>query len=159
MGEPLGGCPEQVSRIHTQLLRSHQLPWASVASCHSELFRDDQAKPNSSAFDVEWDRSEPSGQHRTGLVRPGTYFARTFPHEGNWGQRRAVPLSWTLGLPQRHSLLYSVQFSCSVMSNSLQLHEPQHTRPPCPSPTPGVQPNPCPLSWWLVALSTLQVNC
>ena len=32
----------------------------------------------------------------------------------------------------------SVQFSCSVVSNSLQPHEPQHARPPCPSPTPGV---------------------
>ena len=40
----------------------------------------------------------------------------------------------------------SVQFSCSVVSNSLRPHEPQHTRPPCPSPTPGVQPNPCPSS-------------
>ena len=34
------------------------------------------------------------------------------------------------------------------MSNSLWSHEPQHTRPPCPSPTPRVYPNPCPLSWW-----------
>ena len=42
----------------------------------------------------------------------------------------------------------SVQFSCSVMSDSLRLHEPQHTRPPCPSPPPGVHPNLCPLSWW-----------
>ena len=42
----------------------------------------------------------------------------------------------------------SVQFSRSVMSNSLQSHEPQHARPPCPSPTPGVYPNPCPLSRW-----------
>ena len=42
----------------------------------------------------------------------------------------------------------SVQFSHSVVSNSLRPHEPQHTRPPCPSPTPGVHPNPCPLSHW-----------
>ena len=42
----------------------------------------------------------------------------------------------------------SVQFSCSVMSNSLWPHEPQHARPPCPSPTAGVYPNPCPLSQW-----------
>ena len=42
----------------------------------------------------------------------------------------------------------SVQFNCSVMSDSLRLHEPQHARPPCPSPTPGVHPNLCPLSWW-----------
>ena len=37
----------------------------------------------------------------------------------------------------------SVQFSRSVVSDSLRPHEPQHTRPPCPSPTPGVHPNPC----------------
>ena len=45
-------------------------------------------------------------------------------------------------------LLSSVQFSCSVMSDSLPPHEPQHARPPCPSPTPGVHPNSCPLSLW-----------
>ena len=44
----------------------------------------------------------------------------------------------------------SVQFSsvAQVMSDSLRPHEPQHTRPPCPSPTPRVHPNPCPLSQW-----------
>ena len=42
----------------------------------------------------------------------------------------------------------SGQFSCSVMSNSLRPHGPQHSRPPCPSPTPGVYPNSCPLSQW-----------
>ena len=42
----------------------------------------------------------------------------------------------------------SVQFTCSVMSNSLWPHEPQHARPPCPSPTPGVYPNSCSLSQW-----------
>ena len=42
----------------------------------------------------------------------------------------------------------SVQFSRSVMSDSLRPHELQHARPPCPSPTPGVHPNSCPLSWW-----------
>ena len=42
----------------------------------------------------------------------------------------------------------SVQSNHSVMSYSLRPHEPQHTRPPCPSPTPGVHPNSCPLSWW-----------
>ena len=42
----------------------------------------------------------------------------------------------------------SVQFSHSVVSDSLRHHEPQHARPPCPSPTPGVHPNPCPLCLW-----------
>ena len=41
-----------------------------------------------------------------------------------------------------------VQFSYSVMSDSLQPQEPQQARPPCPSPTPGVHSNPCPLSQW-----------
>ena len=57
-------------------------------------------------------------------------------------------------LLQDHSLRKQIwtitehQFSRSVVSDSLQPHEPQHTRPPCPSPTPGVHPNPYPSSWW-----------
>ena len=44
--------------------------------------------------------------------------------------------------------MHAFQFSRSVVSNSLRPHEPQHARPPCPSPTPGVHPNPCPMSRW-----------
>ena len=47
-----------------------------------------------------------------------------------------------------YTYISSVQFSCSLMSDSLQPHEPQHARPPCPSPTPGIYPNSCPLSQW-----------
>ena len=46
------------------------------------------------------------------------------------------------------SIFSSVQLSRSVVSDSLRPHEPQHARPPCPSPTPGVHPNPCPSSQW-----------
>ena len=42
----------------------------------------------------------------------------------------------------------SVQFSCSVTSDSLWPHELQHARSPCPSPTPGVHSNSHPSSWW-----------
>ena len=42
----------------------------------------------------------------------------------------------------------SVQFSRSVVSDSLRPREPQHARPPCPPPTPGAYPNSCPLSRW-----------
>ena len=73
-----------------------------------------------------------------------------------------VPLKSLMTTPQgdftnrlcrkRHRILWLifqlVQFSCSVMSDSLRPHELQHTRPPCPSPTPGVYPNSCPLSQW-----------
>ena len=49
--------------------------------------------------------------------------------------------------PQR-DVNYSVQFSCSIVSASLLLHGLQYTRPPCPSPTPRVHSNSCPLSRW-----------
>ena len=50
-----------------------------------------------------------------------------------------------------HIILYtfsSVQFSRSVVSDSLRPHESQHARPPCPLPTPGVHSDSCPLSQW-----------
>ena len=53
-----------------------------------------------------------------------------------------------LKLPHNCTHLSSVQFIHSVVSDSLRPHELQHARPPCPSPTSGVQPNPCSLCWW-----------
>ena len=53
----------------------------------------------------------------------------------------------------KHKL--SVQFSCSVVSNSLRPHEPQHARPSCPSPTPRAYSNSCPSSrWWHPTISS-----
>ena len=49
------------------------------------------------------------------------------------------------------SPISSVKFSRSVVFESLWSHELQQARPPCPSPTPGVHPNPCPLSQWCPA--------
>ena len=46
------------------------------------------------------------------------------------------------------SNINSVQFSCSVVSDSLRPHESQYARPPCPSPTPWVYSNSYPSSWW-----------
>ena len=45
-------------------------------------------------------------------------------------------------------LVHSVQFSCSVVTNSLHPHEWQHARPPCPSPSPGVHSDSRPSSQW-----------
>ena len=63
------------------------------------------------------------------------------------------PLSWGVGRLAgsfRHSgsVLPSVQFSCSVVSDSLWPQESQHARPPCPSLTPEVHPNSCASSQW-----------
>ena len=55
---------------------------------------------------------------------------------------------WPKGTWKDAQRFSSVQFSRSVVSDSLRPHELQHARPPCPSPTPRVHPNPCPLSWW-----------
>ena len=60
----------------------------------------------------------------------------------------AISLTRRSSWPRDGTHISSVQFSCSVVFHSLRPHEPQHTRPPCPSPTPRVHPNPCPLSWW-----------
>ena len=59
----------------------------------------------------------------------------------------ATSYEWTIW-STCDSAFSSVQFSRLVVCDSLWPHEPQHARPPCPSSTPGVQPNPCPLSWW-----------
>ena len=56
----------------------------------------------------------------------------------------------------------SVQFSHSVVSNSLRPHELKHTRPPYPSPTAGVYPNTCPLSRWChptISSSVIPFSC
>ena len=60
-------------------------------------------------------------------------------------RNKCLLISW---LQSPSAVIFSsVHFSCSVVSDSAT-HEPQHTRPPSPSPTPGAYPNPCPLSWW-----------
>ena len=61
----------------------------------------------------------------------------------NWKMEFRVKLSFC-----KWERFISVHFSLSVVSTSLQPHGPQHTRPPCPSATPGVCSNSCPLSQW-----------
>ena len=64
---------------------------------------------------------------------------------------RQIPYHWAAKeapLMDFKSYFYYVQFSRSVVSDSLWPHEPQHARPPCLSPTLGVHPNPCPLTQW-----------
>ena len=59
-------------------------------------------------------------------------------------------------------ILSSVQFSRSVVSDSLRPHELQHARPPCSSPTPGVNSNLCPSSWWChpaISSSVVPFSC
>ena len=57
-------------------------------------------------------------------------------------------ITWCSDTPSNKAMFSSVQFSCSVMSDSLRPHESQHARPPCPSPSPGVHSDSHPLSPW-----------
>ena len=72
----------------------------------------------------------------------------------NFGGKRSIKMiaSWENVLPftfnAKELKTSSVQFSRSVVSNSLRPHESQHARPPCPSPTPGVHSDSCPSSRW-----------
>ena len=70
-----------------------------------------------------------------------------------WTGKKKKPRSqrmkkkWLVTYPWPH-IFSSVQFSRSVVSDSLWSHGLQHARPPCPSPTPRVHPNPCASSRW-----------
>ena len=66
-------------------------------------------------------------------------------------------MGWFERIALKH--VYSVQFSRSVGSNSLRPHELQYARPPCPSSTPGVHPNPSPLSRWCHPTISSSVIC
>ena len=72
------------------------------------------------------------------------FIAALFTIAWTWKQPRC-PLAdeWIRKLWYLYTMEYSVQLSCSVMSNCLQPHESQDTRPPCSSPAPRVHPNSC----------------
>ena len=70
---------------------------------------------------------------------------------------KTIPLTRQIFVSKVMSLLFntlprfqfsSIQFSPTFMSDSLQPHRMQQTRPPCPSRTPGAYSSSCPLSWW-----------
>ena len=70
-----------------------------------------------------------------------------------WGQKKEYNFILYKRVPEKYLLLLhlwlcSVQFSHSVVSDSLQPYESQHARPPCPSPTPGVHSDSCSSSQW-----------
>ena len=81
--------------------------------------------------------------HSNPLWRKGQLFL-VLVLEGLVGLHRTIQLQ----LLQHYWLGHSVQFSHSVVSDSLLPHGPQHARPPCPSPTPGVHLDSRPSSQW-----------
>ena len=75
-------------------------------------------------------------------IKPGLYLISVLPF-------RVLVLAWQSSQFIHYCISQvSIQFSCSVVSDSLWPHELRHASPPCPSPTSGVYPNPCPSSRW-----------
>ena len=108
-------------------------------------------KPNSKfpvgffSCSVKW-----NSQNRTGFSsKDGAWWSRRqWLRLSSWNHVSEL-LTPSLSLDDCMSLRFSsVQFSHSVVSNSLQPHGLQHAGPPCPSPTPRVYSSSCPLSWW-----------
>ena len=104
---------------------------------------------------IQWTWVWASSRNWWGTGRPGVLQSIGSQRIGHdW----ATELNWTaLGggffttsttWEAQNLWLSSVQFSHSVMSDSLQAHGLQHTRLPCPSPIPGAYSNSCPLNWW-----------
>ena len=83
--------------------------------------------------------------HIPHLLWPQTQLFRS-EHQHFFSGQKLLIFHWSLFL--FFLLFSSVQFSRSVMSNSLRPHEPQHARPPCPFPAPRIHTNPCPLYQW-----------
>ena len=75
----------------------------------------------------------------------------------SWKHQPGLYSSWGFFLHHQVADICSVQFSHSVMSDSLWPHESQHSRPPCPSPTPGVHSNSCLSSRWCHPAISLSV--
>ena len=77
------------------------------------------------------------------------FIAALFTIARSWKQPRCPSVDkWIRKLWYIYTMEYSIQFSHSVMSDSLRSHELQQARSPCPSSIPRVHPNSCPLSWW-----------
>ena len=85
----------------------------------------------------------PMQEYWSGLPFPSP---RYLPDPGIKPRSLALQMDSSLSEPPGKPIFSSVQLSCSVVSDSLRLHELQHARPPCPSPTPRVYKTSCPLS-------------
>ena len=69
--------------------------------------------------------------------------------KGRGTRDQIANIHWTIGkATEFQKNICFIQFSCSVVSDSLRPHGLQHSMPPCPSPTPGVYSNWCPLNQW-----------
>ena len=110
--------------------------------CHCELYLITEEQAMSFLIEFSWEPDWTPSPTRT-LVFLLQMFWHWFFFYLQEKTRKVWILMYFQFLPN-----HSIQFSCSLVSDSLWPHELQHTRLPCPSPIPGVYSNSCPLSRW-----------
>ena len=168
MNRSMPGLPvhQPTPGVHSDSRPSSQWCHPAISSSAGPFSSCPQSLPASWSFPMSHSSHEVAKvlefQHQFS-ISPSNEYSRLVPFRIDWFDLLAV--QGTLkSLFQQHSLKASIlwhsaffmvqlsyqyiQFSHSVVSNSLWAHELQHARPPCPSPTPGVYPNSCPLSQW-----------
>ena len=145
--------------VHHQLPQSTKpmstesvMPSNHLILCHPLLFLPSifpriRVFSNESGLHIRWPKYwsfsfsiSPSNEH-PGLISPRMDWLDLLAVQGTLKSLLQHHSSKSGGSP-----FSSVQFSRSVVSDSLRPHELQHARPPCPSPTPRGHPNPCPSS-------------
>ena len=119
--------------------------WLNLSCCLLSALHFSTSKPSSFYFLLSW--------QNIWVVHwgPWIYRKEKLTNKGTWLSPMS-PVSYSIILWDGTHGLFKVfrsdQISRSVVSDSLQPHESQHTRPPCPSPTPGVHSDSCPSSQW-----------
>ena len=135
--------------------------WVWSLGWEDPLEKDMASHSSILAWRIPW-TEEPGGLQSTGLQRVRHDWATSlqvchgFPYKEQASNlTTAVTIHSDFGAQENKIYRWfhffpfsSVQFSCSVVSDSLRPHVSQHARPPCPSPTPGVHPNSCASSQW-----------
>ena len=154
--------PTRLSRTNIQ--KRCPFPYR-VLECKSKKSRNTWSNGQIWLWSTEWSRAKANGvlpRGRTGHSKHPLLIIRGKTLHMDITRWSTLKSDWLYSLqPKMEKLctvsknktrswlwLRSVQFSCSVMSSSLRPHELQHTRPPCPSSTPGVHSNSCPSSRW-----------
>ena len=127
---------EWIEKSCNKRTRAKSTGWQSLNLIHPYIWK--RSKPQWTSEHSEVAQLCPT------LCDPMNY---SLPGSSIHGIFQARVLEW-IAISFSITNLCSSQFSCSVMSDSLRPHESQHTKSPCPSPTPRVHSNSCPLSWW-----------
>ena len=132
----------------------------SLDSFKGEAVWEEETHPPNSPCRFQDERHQPRGvswypgQLEFGLLEAAAFEMTADPGSTFWPSHLfSIPTPWQVDSNPWAQIKssfssFSVQFSRSVMSDSLWTHELQHIRPPCPSPTPGVYSNSCPSSRW-----------